>query len=351
VRLFAGDVGGTNSRMAVFESQGETLVELWSRTYSSRGHASLVEVVRSAMQEASSIASSGARRPDPNATSAPFDSASFGVAGPVVNGICRATNLPWIVDARELALVLGLPSAGLINDLEANAYGLPALVEKDLSTLHAGDAGARGNAALVSAGTGLGEAGLYWDGREHRPFACEGGHASFSPSIKAGDEIEIDLLRWLAERHGHVSWERVVSGPGLYNIYRFLRDTGRASEPPELAQRIAAGDPGAAITQSATKGECDLAVQTLTLFVKFYGSEAGNAALKLMSTGGVYLGGGIAPKIASWLARPTFLEAFFDKGRLRPLLEAMPVRIVLNDRTALLGAARHARTLARNMIP
>jgi glucokinase len=345
MRIFAGDVGGTNSRMAVFEVSGPKLEQLWSRTYSSKAHASLVEVVRSARDELSATLAGSGDRGEPagaRRSSASIDAASFGVAGPVKNGVCRATNLPWIVDSRELAQALDLPRAGLINDLEANAFGLGALGPSDLSTLREGEPNARGNAALISAGTGLGEAGLYWDGREHHPFACEGGHASFSPRATADDEAEIDLLRWLAERYGHVSWERVLSGPGLYNIYQFLRDTRRAPEPAEFAQRIASGDPGAAITQAALKEEFELPVRALTMFVKLYGAEAGNLALKLMSTGGVYIGGGIAPRIASWLGRPMFIESFLDKGRLRPILEAMPVHIVLNDRTALLGAARHA---------
>jgi glucokinase len=326
MKILAGDVGGTNSRMAVFEERGGKLDVLWSKAYPSKDHASLVEVVRAASDEA------GQR----------IDAASFGVAGPVQNGVCRATNLPWVVEASDLARALGLASAGLINDLEANAYGLAALARRDLKTLRVGEAGAHGNRALIAAGTGLGEAGLYWDGREHHPFACEGGHASFSPTTVAGDEVEIDLLRWLAERHGHVSWERVVSGPGLHSIYQFLRDTGRYTEPADLGRRIAGADPAATISQAASRGECDLAVQSLTLFVKLYGAEAGNLSLKIMSTGGLYIGGGIAPKIASWLERPIFLEAFLDKGRLRPVLEAMPVHIVLNDKAALLGAARHA---------
>ena len=360
MRIFAGDVGGTNSRMAVFETREEhsapgpalrarppDFVQLWTRTYPSRGHASLVDIVRAAASEAAGALGSARDGASARVASTFVDAASFGVAGPVRDGVCRATNLPWIVDARELAQALGLAASGLINDLEANAFGLAALTEDDLATLRPGDAGTRGNAALISAGTGLGEAGLYWDGFEHRPFACEGGHASFAPDTNGGDETEIELLRWLAERHGHVSWERVLSGPGLYNIYQFLRDTGRASEPPELLQRIVSGDPGAAITQSALKGECDLAVHTLTLFTKLYGAEAGNLALKLMATGGVFIGGGIAPRIASWLERPVFVDAFLGKGRLRPLLEAMPVHIVMNDRTALLGAARHALSIAR----
>jgi glucokinase len=332
LKILAGDVGGTNSRMAVFEARGDRLEQLWTTTFPSRQQKSLVDVVRAAASESNQA----------------IDAASFGVAGPVRDGVCRATNLPWTVDSRELATALSMPSVGLINDLEANAYGIAALAPADFLTLQRGSPDARGNAALISAGTGLGEAGLYWDGSAHHPFACEGGHASFAPDMASARELDLELLRWLAERLGHVSWERVISGPGLYNIYQFLRERGVSSEPPELAQRIANGDPGTAITQAALAGEFDLAVQALTTFTRLYGAEAGNIALKLMATGGVYIGGGIAPRIASWLQKPIFLDAFLDKGRMRPLLESMPVRVVLNDRTALLGAARHAlRTRGR----
>jgi glucokinase len=261
----------------------------------------------------------------------------------VHDGRAVATNLPWIVDAAELGGKLGART-WVINDLEATAWGLAALSRDELAELSPGVPGAAGNLAVVAAGTGLGEAGLYWDGRHHRPFATEGGHASFAPT----DDVEVDLLRWLQGRVGrHVSWERLVSGPGLVSLYEFLRDTGRGEEPPWLAEAMRTGDPGAAITQAAHDGRSPLAAEALRRFVSLYGREAGDFALKVMATGGVYLGGGIAPRILPALRDGTFLAGFLDKGRMRAVLEAMPVRVVLNDQAGLLGAGRCAAFHAR----
>jgi len=274
------------------------------------------------------------------AVDATVTACSIGVAGPVREGYAKVTNLSWHADARALARALGLSQVGMLNDLEANAWGLPALEAKDFLVLRVGDPSLGGNQALCSAGTGLGEAGIYFDGRMHRPFACEGGHASFSPR----DELEVDLWRYLKARHGHVSWERVVSGPGLVNIYVFLRDSKRADEPAWLAERLRGGDAGAEIANAAIAGKSDLAALALDRFVSLWGAEAGNLALKIMATGGVFAGGGIAPKLAGWISRGGFVDAFLDKGRLRALLEQMPVKLILEDSTALLGAARHAAT-------
>lgn len=320
--ILAGDIGGTNSRFAMLDARGSALRVVWSKTWPSRGASDFLALVRDAVRE------SGAQ---PTA-------ASFGIAGPVIDGRVEATNLPWTIDGRALAETLALPRVGLLNDLEANAWGLDALAPANLLTLQAGASGARGNRALISAGTGLGEAGLFFDGTRHVPFACEGGHASFSP----GDELEDELLRFLRAELGHVSWERVLSGPGLVNLYRFLRDSGRGNELAWLRDEMRAGDPAKAISAAATSGRCPLAVQTLELFVRLYGAEAGNLALKLMATGGVYLGGGIAPRIKDWLAKPAFTQAFRAKGRLDDVLERMPIHVVLEDKTALLGAGLHA---------
>jgi glucokinase len=243
-----------------------------------------------------------------------------------------------VVDSDLVARELGLKSVGLINDLEANAWGIAVLEAKDLVVLNEGAADASGNAAIISAGTGLGEAGLYWDGKQHRPFATEGGHTDFAPRSR----LEMDLLEYLLKEFQRVSYERVVSGPGLLNIYRFLRDAGRGEEPGWLARRMRGEDPAAVISRAALDGESDLCAQALDLFVSMYGAEAGNLALKVMATGGVFLGGGIAPRIIRKLEEPAFLNAFTAKGRMKPLLQAMPVRVILNDKTALLGAARFA---------
>jgi len=320
--ILGGDIGGTHTRLALFADDGQRLADHPEREYPSREHAGLDAIALQFLRD------TGVR---PAA-------ACFGVAGPVRNGRSVATNLPWIIDAAELGRVLGM-STWVINDLEALAWGLTALRREELALLSPGASGATGNAAVVAAGTGLGEAGLYWDGRQHRPFATEGGHASFAPS----DDVEVELLRWLERRFAeHVSWERVVSGPGLVSLYEFLRDTGRGQEPPWLAEAIRTGDPGAAITAAALDGRSPLAAAALDRFVSLYGHESGNFALKTMATGGVYLGGGIAPRILPKLRDGTFLRGFLDKGRMRPLLEAMPVNVVLNDQAGLLGAGRCA---------
>jgi glucokinase len=320
--ILAGDVGGTNTRLAFIQAEGGGLKIVAEEIFPSREHVGLEGVLRKFI----------------SSHPIPVERAGFGVAGPVRNGRCEATNLPWVVDARQVARELGLEHVGLINDLEANAYGIAVLRPEDFLTLNAGAPDAEGNQAIIAAGTGLGEAGLYWDGKHHRPFATEGGHSTLAPR----NELEMMLLRYLLARFEHVSFERVLSGPGLFNIYGFLRDTGRAEEPPWLADQMRQQDPPTVITQAALNGKSALCVQALELFVSLYGAEAGNLALKVMATGGLYVGGGIAPRIIRQLMDSRFMDAFTDKGRLKPLMEAMPVRAILNDKTALLGAARCA---------
>jgi glucokinase len=320
--ILVGDIGGTNSRLAFFRDHGGRLEPVAEATYLSHDHANLEAIVQAFV----------------SAHGLPIDVACFGIAGPVRHGRSDTTNLPWDVDARELARALRLKSVGLLNDLEAHAYGIAVLAPADFVTLNRGAEDASGNAAVIAAGTGLGEAGLYWDGQRHRPFAGEGGHASFAPS----DALQIDLLRFLSHEFGHVSWERVLSGPGLFNIYRFLRDTGHGEEPDWLTRAMQKQDPAAVISQAALANTSALCRQALDLFVALYGAEAGNMALKLMATAGVYVGGGIAPKILRKLTDSTFMSAFVAKGRLKPLLEQIPVRIIMNDKVALLGAARFA---------
>jgi len=315
--ILAGDVGGTNARLALFDAE---LRPLARQTYPSRSHASLEAIV------ASFVSSHPAE----------LTGACFGVAGPVKNGRSETTNLPWVVEAKSLSRQLGLPGVGLINDLEANAWGIGALGPSDCESLQPGAPNSTGNAALISAGTGLGEAGLLWTGEGHIPVASEGGHADFAPR----NDTEVDLLKYLRVRYGHVSCERVLSGPGLRNVYEFLRDSGRAAEPSSLADELAHSDPAAAIARHALAGDSSLCEHALELFVSIYGAEAGNHALRFSASGGVFLGGGIAPKILPVLKRPTFLAAYGAKGRLAPFLEATPVRVILNDQAALMGAGR-----------
>lgn len=320
--ILAGDIGGTSTRLALFDSVGGFLRAVARDRYPSRNHSGLAEIV----QAFTSV------------HQCELEAACFGIAGPVRDGRVETPNLPWVIEAVSLATQLRLPRVTLLNDLEANAWGVFTLDDADFATLATGVPAAEGNAAIISAGTGLGEAGYYWDGSRLHPFASEGGHADFAPH----DELTVELYRWLHRRYGHVSFERVVSGPGLVNIYTFLRDVKHITEPTVLTEAIRSGDPAAAISRAALDESSDLAVAALDLFVALYGAEAGNLALKMKATRGVWLGGGIAPKILARLTRPGFLEAFCDKGRFRSFLEAIPVRVILNDETALRGAAWYA---------
>jgi glucokinase len=317
--ILAGDIGGTNTRLALFQShyKPEKL-----EVFPSAQYPGLEDIV------AKFVAQTGAK----------VTSACFGIAGPVSNGVSKTPNLSWVVDSGIVAGKLGLQKVGLINDLEANAWGIAVLQPSDFVTLNEGAGRGHGNCALISAGTGLGEAGLLAEGNGYRPFASEGGHGDFAPR----NELEMDLLRYLFGSWPRVSYERVLSGPGLFHIYKFLRDTGRAAEPAWLAERIAKENPSAVIGENAQSGAAEICVQALDIFASLYGAEAGNLALKMMATGGMYLGGGIAPKIVGKLKDGTFMKAFVDKGRLNALMEAIPVRVIMNDKTALLGAARVA---------
>jgi glucokinase len=323
--ILAGDIGGTHTRLTFFEVAGKSLKVVVEATFNSHDYANLEAIVSQfKLDHACTITQ-----------------ACFGVAGPVVNGRCEATNLPWVVDTQVLAGILNLTTVGLINDLEANAQGIAVLQPADFVTLNSGTPNAVGNAALISAGTGLGEAGLYWDGQRYHPFASEGGHADFAPS----NELQIELLRYLLPQFERVSWERVLAGPGLYNLYKFFRDTGRGTEPDWLAEELRHQDPPTVITQAALAGRSALCESVLEQFIWLYGAEAGNLALKMRATGGVFIGGGIAPKIIEKLKETsTFMDAFIAKGRLRSLLTAIPVQVILNDKTALLGAAFCAST-------
>lgn len=321
--ILVGDIGGTTTRLAVFEQENARLKSVVEKDYPSAEYSGLDAVVREFLGEQSHK----------------LERACFGIAGPIRDGHVETPNLPWRIDVRDLAHGLNIRSVDLINDLEAHAYGLPLLSAKDLATLHPGIPDAKGNQAIIAAGTGLGEAGLVWNGKAHIPYSTESGHADFAPR----NEIEIVLLRYLLrEFKDHVSYERVISGPGLYNVYRFLRERGEHPESRWLAERLKNADPAAAITQAGLAGTCRLCSQALDLFVSCYGAEAGNLALRTMATGGIFIGGGIAPKILTKLKEPLFLEGFLAKGRMRMLVKQIPVKVILNDKAALLGAANYA---------
>jgi glucokinase len=319
--ILAGDVGGTNTRLAFFEGTPDHLEAAVIEIFPSRNHKGPEEIARLFVTKHKHEISA----------------ACFGIAGPVRDKRVVATNLPWVVDADRIAAEIGLDVA-LINDLEANAHGIAMLQESDFVVLNQGKAVSGGNRALISAGTGLGEAGLLPDTNGYRPFPSEGGHVEFAPR----NELEIELLRYLLGRFEHVSYERVLSGPGLFNIYQFLRDTGRGEEPAWLTEALTQGDHSAAVAKSGLAGTSAICVQALDLFVSIYGAEAGNLALKVVALGGTFVGGGIAPKILLKLAGPAFMEAFTAKGRISPLLRDIPVRVITNDKAALLGAGRVA---------
>ncbi len=321
--ILAGDIGGTHTRLGFLEGTAERLQAVQTEIFPSPQFSGLTELVRKFLE----------------AYPQAVDAACFGLPGAVVNGRVETTNLPWVVDSRQMAADLSMPSIILINDLFANAHGIALLEESDFVVLNPGVANNTANRALISAGTGLGEAGLYADGRGgYHPFPSEGGHCDFAPR----NDLEMDLLRYMLGRFEHVSYERVLSGPGLHNIYQFLRETGRGEEPAWLADQIAQGDPSAAISKSALEGTSAICVQALDVFVSVYGAESGNLALKMLATGGMYVGGGIAPKIIRKLSSTAFMKAFSAKGRSGGLLKDVPVRVITNEKTALLGAGRVA---------
>jgi glucokinase len=320
-RVVAGDIGGTKTRLAIVEVNGTQLRIVHEISYPSREFATFDALLADFLKDAQVPAQ-----------------AAFGIAGPVQGRVVRVTNLPWYIEADVLQQRYGFRVCTLFNDLEAIAYGLPALGTEDLLTLQQGEPDACGNAAIIAAGTGLGEAGLYWDGRQYHPYATEGGHTSFSPQ----NDLEMDLLRYLQRLFGHVSWERVVSGMGLLDLHNFLRGYRKSVVPQWLDEEMQSGGAAAAISRAALVGSDDVCIETMDRFVQLYGAEAGNLALKTMSRGGVYVGGGIAPKILPILKRGTFIEAFLGKGRMRHVLESMPVRVILNEQTALYGPALRA---------
>ncbi len=320
--ILAGDIGGTKVNLASFVVDDGRLTMVSSATFPSRDHASLAEIVRQFIHPLDH----------------PVETACFGVAGPIRNGRVHLTNLSWIIDEEELGRALGFKRVFLMNDLQANAYGIAALQPEDLIELNRGSDASGGNIAIISAGTGLGEAGLHCCGHRFISIASEGGHSDFAPRT----DLDIELLRYLRDRFGQVSWEHVLSGPGFYHIYQFLRDTGRGEEPAWLTEEFKTIDPPIAITRAGLAERCDLCVQTLDLFVNYYGAEAANLALKFLSTGGLYVGGGIAPKIISRIADGRFMRSFIGQGRMKDLLASIRVRVIMNDKTALLGAARYA---------
>jgi glucokinase len=320
--ILAGDIGGTKTNVALFEN-AELGKPFAQRSFPSGRYESLESIISEFLAEHPTRVTH----------------ACFGIAGPVKDGQVRTANLTWVVNGQTLAETLDIERVTLINDLEATAYGIEGLGAAQLHALNEGHAEHGAHRALIAAGTGLGMAGLFYDGRHYRPIASEGGHIDYAPRTA----IEQELLNYLHGKiGGRVSYERVLSGPGLFNIYSFLRDHKYGEEPVWLAEEIKAGDGSAAVSRAGLAGKSELAVKALNLFADIYGAMAGNLALILKATGGVYVGGGIAPKLLEKLKDGTFMRSFRDKGRMSALVANIPVRVILDDKTALYGAARRA---------
>ena len=320
--ILAGDIGGTKTVLALFEEVDGRLRRVGEATYPSREHATFEAILKAFLKEHPGV---------------PLKGGCFGVAGPVLDGAVQTTNLPWTLSEPALADCIGAPRVKLLNDLEAAAFGALFLEPDEFEVLHRGTREPlKGNVAVVAPGTGLGEAMLFWDGERHHPIASEGGHTNFGPRT----DREVALLNYLRPKYdGHVSYERLASGMGFPNIYAFLRDTGFAEEPAWLKEKLAVEDPGVAITQVGLAGDHPLCVETLNLFCAILGAEAGNLALMCLAVGGIFLGGGIPPKILPALRGKAFMEGYTDKGRFEELMRSIEVRVILNPRAPLIGAA------------
>ena len=326
--LLAGDVGGTKTTITLFEETEDGLREVREETFLSRDHESLEEILASFL---------------PMGAGRLFSTGCFGVAGPVIDGKSRTTNLPWQLDEQILAKTIGIRHVKLLNDLAATAYGTLHLGSADFCVLSQGSQSKeQGNIGVIAAGTGLGEAMLVWDGSRHKLVASEGGHSDFAPR----SDLEIQLLVYLARKYrGHVSYERVLSGSGLFEVYTFLRQVSDTPEPRWLKEDVTMSDPNVAVTEAGLVEKDKICVQALEIFASIYGAEAGNLALKCVALGGVFVDGGIAQKILPVLEAGSFMSSFIDKGRHRTMMQRMPVKVVLNPRAALFGAAHYALRL------
>lgn len=319
--ILAGDVGGTKTNLALFSQEGARLITVFFKTFQSQQFADLQTMFQQVPFEPSKITH-----------------ACLGVPGAVIEGVSKAVNLPWPMDVSILGRSIGVPRIYLINDLEATAYGISELEPQHLRVLAAGKPREHSTAALIAAGTGLGESLLYWDGERRVAIPTEGGLADFSPR----NPLECQLHEYLRKRYQYVSWERVLSGPGLFNIYSFLKESGLGAELEAVREQMRDRDAASVISEFALQSKCPLCNKALDLFVSLYGAESGNLALHALAFGGVYVGGGIAPKIAERLADGGFMEAFLAKDRMAAILASIPVYVILEEKTALLGAARYA---------
>jgi len=349
--ILAGDIGGTKTNLALYEWVSERVEPVRLETFHSADYKSLEDILEefltppkppTPLDELDADIDGEEKEPEAPPEPITVAAACFGIAGPVIDNHSQTTNLPWIVDGPAIAKKFSIPRVQLLNDLEATAYGVLLLRPDEVEVLNPGTLPKKRQAlALIAAGTGLGEAILFWDGKSYRPMPSEGGHTDFAPT----NDYEIQLLRYLRSQYLHVSYERLLSGPGLHAIYEYVRDT-KKNEPTWLAEKIKAGNPAAEIADAGLNGQAEIATQALDLFASIYGAEAGNLALKSLSLDGVYVAGGMAPKLIKKLQDGTFMKSFTNKGRYKRLLSHMPVKVVMNQQTALLGAASVAGALS-----
>jgi glucokinase len=321
ITVLAGDLGGTKTNLSFFRATDNGLEAMESKRYASDDFPSCIDVLKQFLTDTKQSS---------------VDRICLGVAGPVLNGKVQLTNIGWSLDTGEIQREMKAEKVAMINDLEAMAYGLAALKPDDFITIHPGKLAGNGNMAIIAPGTGLGEGGLYWSGRHHYPFPTEGGHAGFAPRT----ETDIALLKALQKKYGVVSWEKVVAGPAIFDIYSFLRDQKQYKEPEWLTKAVSDPEEApAAISKAAIEQKDDLCVDTMEYFVRYLAHESANLVMKIKATGGLFLGGGVPPKIAPLLQHKSFYEHYLDCDRMQHLLETVPIRIIKNDKSGLLGAA------------
>lgn len=319
--VLAADVGGTKTELALFQIKKKKLIAIKSERYATTDHNSFVKAIQHFHEDKTSV----------------IDCACLGVAGPVDGDKVRGVNFAWEIDAKKLEADLEIKKVLLINDLQANAYGLSALKASDFETISKGEK-SEGNAGVISPGTGLGEAGMYWDGAYYHPYATEGGHSNFAP----GNELDLELWKFLHHKFKHVSWERVISGQGINNIYDFLRNYRGEKEPGWLTEQLKGDSPSKVISSAAIEKKDSVCVETMLLFLKYLAVESSQLALKAKATSAIYIGGGIPPKILSLIDKKEFYKNFINVGRMEHLLKTIPIKVVLNDKTSLMGAAYYA---------
>ncbi|HEY4935681.1 MAG TPA: glucokinase [Puia sp.] len=319
VIVLGGDAGGTKVNLAIFEATASQVRLIKCSTYHSSGYPSVNNILQQFIKE----------NPDFHA-----EKICLGVAGPVFEGRVEVTNLPWHVDASEIATATGISQVILLNDLEATAYGVAGMEEKDLYVLHEGDPEAGGNISILSPGTGLGEAGLFWDGQFHHPFATEGGHCDYS----CRNASDLQLHDFMLKKYKVVSWESIIAGPGIHSIYEFLIEVKKQHASPEIAEKIKSDDASAVISEAAIDGTDPVCIEAMRIFVRNLARECCNLILKMKSTGGLFLAGGIPPKIISLLRDPYFYENLLDCDRMQDLVKKVPVKVILNDKAPMIGA-------------